>query len=162
MTVNGRLVAAMSTVCALAGVCVAAPATAWAGGPAGGELNGTYRHVSLRSQGVESKPDGQRYENPVPGGDRQETWTIVPCGDGCADIVFDYGSARQMYLIDGRWHMTGEIDDAIACNGVPTSGVLEYSFDPQTLAGHERRIADCPGEGQIYLDYPATLTRIGG
>jgi hypothetical protein len=118
-----------------AAVAIVFPSPAWAGGPTTptspsvpapaapvGELSGTYTFT------VDSG--------------NTTTWTITPCGPGCASVAATNSSAGnapysgQAQLAGDRWNMTAARSDALMCddnNRAP--GTTVYSWSATTLAG---------------------------
>ena len=116
-------------------VAIGIASPAWADGPttptspAGpapaapvGELSGTYTFT------VESG--------------NTTTWTITPCGPGCANVAAANSSAGnapydgQAQLAGERWNMTAARPDALTCNDNSRApGTTTYSWGGATLAG---------------------------
>ncbi len=119
----------------LAAVATGVPSPALAGGPTsptspnvpapaapGGELSGIYTFT------VESG--------------NTTTWTITPCGPGCAAVAATNSSAGnapykgQAQLAGDRWNMTAARPDALTCDdNTRAPGTTRYSWGAATLAG---------------------------
>ena len=124
----------LGAVAIFAAVAIGIASPGWAGGPttpasptvpapaAGvGELSGTYTFT------VETG--------------NTTTWTITPCGPGCANVAATNSSAGnapysgQAQLAD-RWNMTAARPDAFTCDdNSRAAGTTIYSWDAVTLAG---------------------------
>jgi hypothetical protein len=70
------------------------------------------------------------------------TWTITPCGPGCADVAATNSSAGnapytgQAQLAGDRWNMTAARPDALTCDdNSRAAGTTIYSWGAVTLAG---------------------------
>jgi len=102
---------ALGAVAILSAVAIGMASPGWAGGPTTPvpppaapveELSGTYIFT------VESG--------------NTTTWTITPCGPGCADVAATNSSAGnapytgQAQLAGDRWNMTAARPDAITCD----------------------------------------------
>src|SRR5215212_3113042 len=118
-----------------AAVAIGFPSPAWAGGPTTptspsvpapaapvGELSGTYTFT------VDSG--------------NTTTWTITPCGPGCASVAATNSSAGnapysgQAQLAGDRWNMTAARSDALTCNdNSRASGTTIYSWGAATHTG---------------------------
>ncbi len=119
----------------LAAVATGVPSPALAGGPTsptspnvpapaapGGELSGIYTFT------VESG--------------NTTTWTITPCGPGCATVAATNSSAGnapytgQAQLAGDRWNMTATRPDALTCDdNSRAQGTTIYSWGAVTFAG---------------------------
>ena len=130
-----KIARALGTVSIFAAVAIAIASPAWAGGPTtpasptvpapaarAGEFSGTYTFT------VESG--------------NTTTWTITPCGPGCADVAATNSSignaaysGRAQLAVD-RWNMTTARPDALTCDdNSRVAGTTTYSWDAVTLAG---------------------------
>ena len=118
-----------------AAVAIGFPSPAWAGGPTTpgsptvpapaapvAELSGTYTFT------VESG--------------NTTTWTITPCGPGCANVAATNSSAGnapytgQAQLAGDRWNMTAARPDALTCDdNSRAQGTTIYSWGAVTFAG---------------------------
>ncbi|MCF6387983.1 hypothetical protein L2K20_13460 [Mycobacterium sp. MBM] len=93
------------------------------------------------------------------------TWTVTPCGAGCARVVSDSGRVdAQARLADGRWSFSFTQPDAWDCeDGTFEPGTAHVSFDAVTFAGTVSQGPDnvC-GESDVVDDpFGFTLTQIG-
>ena len=125
----------LGAVAMFAAVAIGIASPVWAGGPTTptsptvtapaapvGELSGTYTFT------VESG--------------NTTTWTITPCGTGCATVAATNSSAGnapytgQAQLIGDRWNMTAARPDALTCDDNSRApGTTIYSWGAVTLAG---------------------------
>jgi hypothetical protein len=130
-----KITSVLGAVAVFAAVPVGMASPAWAGGPTTpasptvpapappvGELSGTYTFT------VESG--------------HTTTWTISPCGPGCANVAAadsSVGNAPyrgQAQLAGDRWNMTAARPDALTCDDNSRApGTTIYSWDATTLAG---------------------------
>ncbi len=126
---------ALGAAAIFAAVAIGISSPGWAGGPTTpasptvpapaarvGELSGTYTFT------VESG--------------NTTTWTITPCGPGCADVAATSSSAGnapysgQAQLAGDRWNMTAARPDALTCDdNNRAAGTTIYSWGAVTLAG---------------------------
>jgi hypothetical protein len=70
------------------------------------------------------------------------TWTVTPCGPGCADVAATNSSAGNApysghaQLAGDRWNMTAARPDALVCgDNSHAAGTTIYSWGAVTLAG---------------------------
>ena len=65
------------------------------------------------------------------------TWTVTPCGPGCAHIVSASGLTNaDAHLVGGQWVLVRYSDTAFFCaDGTRAAGTIRYTFDPKTLQG---------------------------
>jgi hypothetical protein len=109
-----------------------------------GQLNGTYTVTSTT------------------GGYGPSTWTITPCGDGCAHVVSSTGWSGNFSLANGQWTATLDRKDAYTCpDGSVHPGTQHFSIDAGTLTGTVFTSADrgeC-GSGTGYGEtHPISIT----
>jgi hypothetical protein len=155
MTITRALPAAFVIA---ATVAIGSVGTAWAGGPPRldtGEFAGTYTYQSDTG--------------------RLATWTVTPCGSGCADVavapvtdprVAPYGG-RAM-LNDGQWTMTVQTAQAVRCkppaDDVTVPGTVDFSFDDATLSGdavNTQAVDGCGDPAGAIYQGAFTLTKVG-
>jgi hypothetical protein len=130
-----NITSALGAVAVFSAVAIGTASPAWAGGPTTptsptvpapsasvGELSGTYTFT------VQSG--------------NTTTWTITPCGPGCANVAATNSSAGnapysgQAQLAGDRWNMTAARSDAVTCDdNTRAPGTTIYSWDATTLAG---------------------------
>jgi hypothetical protein len=148
MTITRELPAALIIA---ACVAIGSAGTAWAGGPSrgsAGELSGTYTYES----------DSGRFA----------TWSVTPCGTGCADVavtpvtdprITPYGG--RAWLDSGQWNMTVQTAQTVRCkppnDNVTVPGTVAFAFDAATLAGTAVNTQAADGCGD-----PAGATYQGG
>lgn len=88
--------------------------------------------------------------------DALRTWTVTPCGPGCAHVSSSRGDGLgataaytgDLQLVDGVWQMTVSRPDLAVCNdGRSLPGTVVYSVDPATLTGtaNGTLASDCDG-----------------
>ena len=111
----------------LAAVAIGVPSPAGAGGPTApatpiAELSGTYTFTVQTGNTT--------------------TWTITPCGPGCATVAATNSSAGnapytgQAQLAGDRWNMTAARPDALTCDdNSRAQGTTIYSWGAGTFAG---------------------------
>lgn len=103
--------------------------------------------------------------------DTIRTWTVTPCGPGCAHVSSSADRAPggtgaydgDLQLVDGVWQMTVARPDLSLCNdGKRLPGTVSYSVDPATLSGTANATvaADCDGAPGGFQD-TFTLTHTG-
>ncbi|MEO6794780.1 MAG: hypothetical protein ABI253_06635 [Mycobacterium sp.] len=65
------------------------------------------------------------------------TWTVTPCGAGCAHIKTASGlTDTDAHLAGGRWVFQRYDDAGILCDNHKLMGAtVEFRVDPRTLAG---------------------------
>ena len=90
------------------------------------------------------------------------TWTVTPCGPGCAHVSSSDptpGASSpydgDLQLVDGSWQMTVARPDLSVCNdGRRLPGTVSYSVDATTLAGTADGTvaADCDGKPAGFHD----------
>ena len=72
----------------------------------------------------------------APKADGTDTWTVTPCGPGCADVTSLIPYTAQAHLANGQWTMTAVESGGAACRGGgvgPTDSI--WIWDAATLAG---------------------------
>jgi hypothetical protein len=95
------------------------------------------------------------------------TWTITPCGAGCANVaatnVIAFGGQASPWngtaeLTGGTWNMSVARPDAIRCDsdGSIVPGLAIYSWDATTLSGTD--IDEAPTPGGACGNPPGTTT----
>ncbi|OBA93229.1 hypothetical protein A5662_20255 [Mycobacteriaceae bacterium 1482268.1] len=141
-----------------ASVATGTAVPAWAGGPpdsAAAEMSGTYTYQSDTG--------------------RLATWSITPCGLGCADVavtpvtdprVAPYGGRAQ--LDGGQWNMTVQTAQAVRCkppnDTVTVPGEVAFSFDAATLTGtavNTQAVDGCGDPAGASYQGSFTLTKAG-
>jgi hypothetical protein len=88
------------------------------------------------------------------------TWTITPCGPGCAHVTTSGGSADAR-LANGQWAFVIRRPDAVRCgDGRTVPATLNYSFDAATLTGRiePTDVGGC-GDGGLTQALSITLTK---
>jgi hypothetical protein len=68
------------------------------------------------------------------------TWTVTPCGPGCADVAATGGSnwapyGGQARLTGSEWTMLSPWPDAGMCNGTPVTGTRNLTWNADSLSG---------------------------
>lgn len=117
-------------------------------------LSGTYSLFSDQSQ---RKLNGV----PTPYRNSSSTWTITPCGDGCAVVVSATGWTANASLNNGRWEFTREA--MWSCpDGRNLPNSIAYSIDAATLTGTSTGTIPVGCEGfPVFADgVTVTLTKI--
>lgn len=95
------------------------------------------------------------------------TWTVTPCGPGCADVAATGGAGWAPYggrarMEGGRWTMVSPWPDAGDCDGTPLVASRTLSLDAATLAGSgfaTWEASDC-GPTERSDRFPFTLTKL--
>jgi hypothetical protein len=98
----------------------------------------------------------------------EDTWTITPCGQGCAqvttagsDTAFPW--TAQADLVNGQWVLTIDRQDGALCeDGSPGSATATYAWSPSTLDGRvvvTKHNGACGEPAKTYLPVAFTLTR---
>jgi hypothetical protein len=152
MTITRELSAAFLITAA-----VASTGTSWADGPtraSAGEFSGTYSYRS----------DSGRFA----------TWSVTPCGPGCADVavtpvtdprITPYGG--QARLVDGQWYMIVQTAQAVRCNppndNTTVPGTVEFWFDTASLSGtalNTQAVDGCGDPAGAIYEGTFTLSRV--
>jgi hypothetical protein len=125
----------------LAGLAVGFAGPAWADDG----LSGTYNYVN--ETGFTS------------------TWTVTPCGSGCAHVFTSHSAANyDLMLRNGRWTATVNPPDAVRCkDGTPAQATVTISVDAATLTGTSTTsstVGVCGDPPMTYGPDKFTLTKV--
>jgi hypothetical protein len=126
----------LSTRWLYAVVCLATAATIGLAGPAWADdgLSGTYNYVN--ETGFTS------------------TWTVTPCGSGCAHVFTSHSAANyDLRLSNGLWTASVDRPDAVGCPNGSSSRRDGQAAVPQQIAWS--LLADLVVEGERVQCYPA-------
>lgn len=89
------------------------------------------------------------------------TWTVTPCGPGCAHVTTSSGlTDTDAHLYGGRWVFQRYDDAGIRCDNQKLMGAtVEFRVDPQTLKGELQPQGNpCGGTSRMTT---FTLAKIG-
>lgn len=89
------------------------------------------------------------------------TWTVTPCGSGCAHIATSSGLTNtDAHLAGGRWVFARYDEAGILCDNQKLMGAtVEFRVDPQTLKGELQPQGNpCGGTSRMTT---FTLAKIG-
>ncbi|MGV0675204.1 hypothetical protein [Mycolicibacterium fortuitum] len=122
--------------------------------------------VGLASPALAEELNGSyRYDHDGPS--TWSTWTVTPCGSGCADVAATGGAnwapyGGQAHLDGGRWTMVSPWTDAGTCEGKPLTASRTLSWDAETLTGSGYatwEASDC-GPAERSDRFSFTLTKL--
>ncbi|MBS9534448.1 hypothetical protein KIH27_12715 [Mycobacterium sp. M1] len=137
---------AAATFALAGGAAVAAAALAGAEVAASPDFTGTYAYA---------------YNGGSNGTPFSTTWTVTPCGDGCAHIVTASGlTDTNAHLSGGKWVFQRYDDAGILCDNHKLMGAtVEFRVDPRTLQGElQPQGTPCGGTSRTTT---FTLAKIG-
>jgi hypothetical protein len=131
----------LSVAAVVAGAAVGYACPAWADDG----LSGTYNYVN--ETGFTS------------------TWTVTPCGSGCAHVFSSHSAANyDLTLSNGRWVATVNPPDALHCkDGTPAQATVTISVDAATLTGTSTTSSTagvCGDPPRTYGPDKFTLTKV--
>lgn len=136
-----RTLAATTAVLAGTAIALAAPASA-------DDFSGVYT-----------------YNGPPTATTNTTTWTVTPCGPGCAHVVSASGETNtDAHLVGGSWTFQGQYPDAFDCaDGSIVPGIKVFTLDPNTLQGQidTPPAPACGSPSESLPPEPFTLTKIG-
>ncbi|OBI24098.1 hypothetical protein A5713_08180 [Mycobacterium sp. E2497] len=93
------------------------------------------------------------------------TWTVTPCGPGCAHVFTSHSAANyDLKLSNGRWVATVNPPDAVHCrDGTTAQATVTISVDAATLTGTSTTTSTagvCGDPPRTYGPDTFTLTKV--